>query len=340
MSAYCLTLFCVSSCHEVDERQCKIRVVERLSEFQQAIWTRASAFPNASSDSVVDARFSSDADLHSSSTSDHCQRSISDTSDKSLDGSTQSTAGSDASLDDSTIETLSDHDLEQLSDKLLERVVRQLITLAHTSDELLEELNSLDETGLSLLHYVSFYNYAQLVPVLLAHGAHVNQQSTQGQTALHLAAGCGHDDLVAVLLESGADAHMVDFDGLTAADRAEKSGHQQVSATLRQYMAGSNSLSSPASDTLPDLQLTDCYPMEIDDDPVLYHEYQHAALWTSESSLTSPSSTLASNSPALHPASRSHASSFESGGDPASVAKGSTYYVSALSKITMTYILC
>ncbi|KAF4321717.1 hypothetical protein BBO99_00001679 [Phytophthora kernoviae] len=122
--------------------------------------------------------------------------------------------GISIALDDCTIESLSDNDLEQLSEKLLERVVRQLVTIAHTSEDLLEELNSLDETGLSLLHY----------------------QSTQGQTALHLAAGCGHEEVVDVLLQSGADLQVRDFDGLTPADRAEKSGHTGVAAKLRHHV--------------------------------------------------------------------------------------------------------
>ena len=141
-----------------------------------------------------------------------------------------------ASLDDCTIEALSDNELEQLSEQLLERVVYQLVTVAHTSEELLEELNSLDEAGLSLLHYVSFYNYSRLVPLLLAHGAQINQQSTQGQTALHLAAGCGHDQVIDVLQQSGADLQALDFEGLTAADRAEKSGHMDAAAKLHRYM--------------------------------------------------------------------------------------------------------
>jgi hypothetical protein len=170
-------------------------------------------------------------------------------------------------LDDCSIEALSDNDLEQLSEKLLERVVRQLVTVAHTSEELLEELNSLDEAGLSLLHYVSFYNYAQLVPVLVAHGAHINQQSTQGQTALHLAAGCGHDEVVDVLLQSGADLHVRDFDGLTAADRAESSGHTNVAAKLHHYMGDDISNDFGAIDEIYGFGGS---AMEIDEAPTPY----------------------------------------------------------------------
>ncbi|RLN96482.1 hypothetical protein BBJ28_00000633 [Nothophytophthora sp. Chile5] len=278
--------------YRMDERQCKIRVVERLSEFHQAIRTKAAEpTPNPASPLAVDcgrdpgitAEFSTDnmpslptAESSSSSWTDQVQQHGDLGQDCQSEGATESastllsSSGTSIALDDCTIETLSDKDLEQLSEKLLERVVRQLITVAHTSEELLEELNSLDETGLSLLHYVSFYNYAQLVPVLVAHGAHINQQSTQGQTALHLAAGCGHDEVVAVLLQSGADLLVLDFDGLTAADRAEKSGHAEVSGTLRRHMGVE--VSASVSCAVDETAGFGGSPMEIDDVPTPYRD--------------------------------------------------------------------
>lgn len=231
--------FVSSFSFSVDERQCKIRVVERLSEFHHAIWTTASpaellGVPIGSTflpkiDGVDDIRMEQSAGLTDRSDSEV----LSEQDELALTDSTSATL---LGLDDSAIETLSDKDLEQLSEKLLERVVRQLVTVAHTSEELLDELNSLDETGLSLLHYVSFYNYSQLVPLLLSHGAQINQQSTQGQTALHLAAGCGHKDVVDVLVQSGADLFTLDFNGFAAADRAEQSGHAEAAAYLRRLM--------------------------------------------------------------------------------------------------------
>lgn len=224
--------------HAVDERQCKIRVVERLSEFHNAIWTTASAemtgpaMSNFSPDHQSSPVFASQQQLSA-------QQPLADHQSTEPNGLTENLAPNGsvvASLDDSAIETLSDQDLEQLSEKLLERVVQQLVAVAHTSEELLEELNSLDETGLSLLHYVSFYNYAKLVPLLLSHGAHVNQQSTQGQTALHLAAGCGHEEVVEALVQADADVFAVDSDGFTPFERAEKSGHTAVALRLRRIM--------------------------------------------------------------------------------------------------------
>ncbi|KAG1711164.1 hypothetical protein DVH05_013880 [Phytophthora capsici] len=264
---------------DLDERQCKIRVVERLSEFHQAIRTKTAApplknptaFGIGSEKSVTAEKQDLESVLPDSSSSENKgQEPNAQTAQASgsteFSGTSTSSSETSTSLDDCTIEALSDNDLEQLSEKLLERVVRQLVTVAHTSEELLEELNSLDETGLSLLHYVSFYNYSQLVPVLVAHGAHINQQSTQGQTALHLAAGCGHNEVVDVLLQSGADLHVRDFDGLTAADRAEKSGHLEVAGKLHRHMGG---------DTGDLGAIDEIYgfggsPMEIDDVPTPY----------------------------------------------------------------------
>lgn len=240
----------------VDERQCKIQVVERLSEFHQAIRTKTAHFADETSLPHVATDFTDEKDesgqiedelsvpsssLTSLSTKQAShyaclQHGAPSISSAETVASSSSLSEPPTALDDCTIEALSDNDLEQLSEKLLERVVRQLVTVAHTSEELLEELNSLDETGLSLLHYVSFYNYSRLVPLLIAHGAHIDQQSTQGQTALHLAAGCGHDDVVDVLLRSGANLQSRDFDGLTAADRAEKSGHIDVATKLHHHM--------------------------------------------------------------------------------------------------------
>lgn len=268
----------------VDERQCKIRVVERLSEFHHAIWTTASPgellgvhesssflLPNTPVAAASSSATGSLLPLTSHSATPSPRATLERTSHTSnellpTDASSASLLG----LDDSTIETLSDQDLEQLSEKLLERVVRQLVTVAHTSEELLEELNSLDEAGLSLLHYVSFYNYSQLVPLLLSHGAHVNQQSTQGQTALHLAAGCGHHNVVDVLVESGADVFALDFDGFTAADRADKSGHLDVAASLQQLMGVHSPEDAVVSTRTPEQQQSvaspslDAFAMDID----------------------------------------------------------------------------
>ncbi|OQR89239.1 calmodulin-binding transcription activator, partial [Thraustotheca clavata] len=179
------------------ERQYKIRVVERLSEFRRAITSKPLVHSTADMNEEAEEK------------------------------------PANALLDDSAVAALSDKELGTLSDDLIEDVVKQLVAVAGTSSELLEELNSLDDAGLSLLHYVCFYNCSQLVPLLLTHGAIVNQRSAQGQTALHLAAGCGHMTVVKVLVAHHADMTMFDFDCLTPADRAENCGHFDIADYLR-----------------------------------------------------------------------------------------------------------
>ncbi|KAF0683271.1 Aste57867_24703 [Aphanomyces stellatus] len=197
---------------ELDERQYKIRVVERLNEFRRVI---------SQPKPVV------------------CQ-------EPSL-----------MILDDTAIAALSDKELGSLSEQLIEDVVKQLVALAGTSPELLEELNSLDDAGLSLLHYVCFYNCGQLVPLLLSHGANVNQRSDKGQTPLHLAAGCGHMGIVQLLLSEQADCSMLDLDNYTPADRAENCGHMSIAAYLR-------SLSPPTPPKLSSFDELKCIGLLLD----------------------------------------------------------------------------
>ncbi|CAI5719594.1 unnamed protein product [Peronospora destructor] len=282
---------------DLDERQCKIRVVERLSEFHQAIRTKSVKPGISDTFGSSDAERSIPSEAYdkpivpdvlppSGSSISQEQHAVSQSIVPIQPSATTiSFSETPTSLDDCTIEALSDKELEQLSEKLLERVVRQLVKVAYTSEELLEELNSLDEAGLSLLHYVSFYNYSQLVPVLVAHGAHINQQSTQGQTALHLAAGCGHDEAVDVLLQSGVDLQAQDFDGLTAADRAEKSGHADVATKLRRHMGHNTSSDLGVVDGLYGFGGS---PMESDDVPTPYMDVGDMGLLENNDNCTRP----------------------------------------------------
>ncbi|ETV74709.1 hypothetical protein, variant 1 [Aphanomyces astaci] len=210
---------------ELDDRQYKIRVVERLHEFRRVIISHPSA------KNVADGGASTQP-----------QSLLGPSSIVLRPAATVEVAS--LMLDDSAIAALSDVELGALSEQLIEDVVKQLVALAGTSPELLEELNSLDDAGLSLLHYVCFYNCGQLVPLLLSHGANVNQRSAQGQTPLHLAAGCGHWGIVRLLLSEQADGAMLDLDNFTPADRADKYGHGDIAAFLR-------SLSPPSPLTKP-----------------------------------------------------------------------------------------
>ena len=107
-------------------------------------------------------------------------------------------------LDDHQLSNLSTAELEVVMDRYIMIVVRQLVQLAAVDDDLKAEIDALDSSGFSLLHYCCLYNLNSLVPVLLARGADVDKRTGTGLTALHLAAGAGHFALVQVLVQSGA----------------------------------------------------------------------------------------------------------------------------------------
>ncbi|KAH9086852.1 hypothetical protein Ae201684P_000270 [Aphanomyces euteiches] len=188
---------------ELDERQYKIRVVERLSEFRRVISQPKPVVCTVASEppSLI--------------------------------------------LDDTAIAALSDKELGALSEQLIEDVVKQLVALAGTSPELLDELNSLDDAGLSLLHYVCFYNCGQEVL----------------KTPLHYASGCGHLSIVQLLLSEQADCSMVDLENQTPADRAENAGHYDVAAYLRSLSPPS----PPKSTSFDDLRCIMLDPERSDD---------------------------------------------------------------------------
>ena len=58
-------------------------------------------------------------------------------------------------------------------------------------------------------------NGVQVVRVLIDAGADVNRQCEHGRTALHMAAAWGHADVVRLLLEHGASPKIVDEEGMT-----------------------------------------------------------------------------------------------------------------------------
>jgi ankyrin repeat protein len=69
-----------------------------------------------------------------------------------------------------------------------------------------------DEDGWTSLHFASDCGHVKLAQLLLAHGANVNAQAMDLQTPLHKAISA---EVVKVLLEHGADLHIRDEEGKT-----------------------------------------------------------------------------------------------------------------------------
>lgn len=131
-------------------------------------------------------------------------------------------------LDDQELSQLSPEDLEVLMDRYIMVVVKQLVQLAALDDDLKAEIDSLDSSGFSLLHYCCLYNLNSLIPVLLARGADVNRRTSTGSTALHLAAGAGHFAVTMALVDSGAQVDSCDANNVLPSDAAYEAGFLDI----------------------------------------------------------------------------------------------------------------
>lgn len=84
------------------------------------------------------------------------------------------------------------------------------------------DLNSLDENGLGLVHWASDRGNVEVLKAILSTtGVNVDLQDREGQTPLHYAASCSHKDAVKILLHFGAKKEIVDNEGTTSRDAAD-----------------------------------------------------------------------------------------------------------------------
>jgi ankyrin repeat protein len=91
----------------------------------------------------------------------------------------------------------------------------------------------------------------QVVPLLLDHGAEVNQQDYYGRTALHYAFDSRYDKdyipfeenlarkrVVKILIQHNADIYLKDSSGLSAIDMAKREGHESWLRTDEASLTG------------------------------------------------------------------------------------------------------
>lgn len=81
-------------------------------------------------------------------------------------------------------------------------------------------INSLDESGLGLIHWASDRGNPEVVKILLENHADIHLKDHDGQTALHYASSCGNELCVKILLANGADPSVVDSEDSTCFDVA------------------------------------------------------------------------------------------------------------------------
>eukprot|EP01032_Pedospumella_encystans_P014775 gene14775-16944_t len=209
------------------DKEHKIRIVEKLGTMKYAL-THEDTSPNSAS------LFSPLAhDEHAPGVASHAVRGLTRSHSHSqltdgADAPSNTHADSVKWLDDQELSELSTEELEVLMDRYIMVVVKQLVQLAVMDDDLKAEIDSLDASGFSLLHYCCLYNLNSLIPVLLARGADVNRRTSTGSTALHLAAAAGHLAVTQVLVESGAVVTSYDANNVLPSDAAYEAGYIDI----------------------------------------------------------------------------------------------------------------
>jgi acyl-CoA-binding protein len=84
-----------------------------------------------------------------------------------------------------------------------------------------DEINSLDENGLGLIHWASDRGNHEILNLILQHkDINVNLKDNDGQTALFYASSCGHVSCLKLLIQHNADKNILDNDGCSCLDVA------------------------------------------------------------------------------------------------------------------------
>mmetsp|Transcript_5569 Transcript_5569/g.9137 ORF Transcript_5569/g.9137 Transcript_5569/m.9137 type:complete len:990 (-) Transcript_5569:1434-4403(-) len=233
------------------------------------------------------------------------------TTEYSFEGGGLEGTGNVKWLNDQELSEMSAEDLEVIMDRYIMVVVKQLVQLAAMDDDLKAEIDSLDASGFSLLHYCCLYNLNSLVPVLLARGADVNRRTATGTTALHLAAGAGHAAVTQLLVESGAVVDVADANNMLPSDVAYHSGFMQIYELLlmlENRFPSSRETSAAVKEMT--VEMKDAHSAMLEDNRTTYAHSTHTLnQLAAPSSNSSSSSPTASASPLLATATATGASS-------------------------------
>jgi len=89
-------------------------------------------------------------------------------------------------------------------------------------------LHSVDENGMTVLHWCCDRGHASIAEILLDRGCSINCLDACGQAPLHYAVSCGHVDVVRLLLEKGADVSIKDEDDCAPLDLADDDQMRQM----------------------------------------------------------------------------------------------------------------
>lgn len=91
------------------------------------------------------------------------------------------------------------------------------------------------EGGMPALTMAAADNHAEMVRMLIQHGARLNVQDVKSMTALHEAADNNRPEIVRILLENGADPTLKNRQGFTPRKMAENARYQKVLAEFDRF---------------------------------------------------------------------------------------------------------
>lgn len=95
------------------------------------------------------------------------------------------------------------------------------------------DVDALDSSGYSSLHYASRAGHLEVVKLLVARGANVNLLTRNNRSSsLHRASQMGKIAVVTYLLQNGANSDLQDSDGCTALHRAAIANHTNICKLL------------------------------------------------------------------------------------------------------------
>ncbi|XP_078218232.1 ankyrin repeat domain-containing protein 27 isoform X11 [Callithrix jacchus] len=111
-------------------------------------------------------------------------------------------------------------------------------------------VNVTSQDGSSPLHVAALHGRADLIPLLLKHGANTGARNTDQAVPLHLACQQGHFQVVKCLLDSNAKPNKKDLSGNTPLIYACSGGHHEVAALLLQHGASINASNNKGNTAL------------------------------------------------------------------------------------------
>ncbi|XP_058530472.1 ankyrin repeat domain-containing protein 27 isoform X2 [Ochotona princeps] len=111
-------------------------------------------------------------------------------------------------------------------------------------------VNVTNQDGYSPLHVAALHGRADLIALLLKHGAYTGANSASQAVPLHLACQKGHFQVVKCLLDSHAKPNKRDLSGNTPLIYACAGGHHEVAALLLQHGASINASNNKGNTAL------------------------------------------------------------------------------------------